>query len=203
MNTVGISLGWNCSPATAAVSNGLRTTKADGYRTCPFDEMVTNLPGIVECLRDDFKYFTDSKYLALIEAPFTSGGVVQGERLIHNTKYNFFFNHESPDHAGLYLSQNWQGGKYHYMDNDYKLFKERYNRRVDSFRNYINSGDRIAFIISRFSEDYTELHKALSEIYPNLEYDILHMTPPEERQMVLEHYKLMQVPDEIINLEFN
>ena len=203
MNTVGISLGWNCSPATAGVSNGLRAAKADGYRTCPFDEMVTNLPGIVECLRDDFKYFTDSEHLALIEAPFTSGGVVQGERLIHNTKYNFFFNHESPDHAGLYISQNWQGGKYHYMDNDYKLFKERYNRRVDSFRNYINSGDKIAFIISRFSEDYTQLHKALSETYPNLEYDILHMTPPEERQMVLEHYKLMQVPDEITNLEFN
>ena len=89
------------------------------------------------------------------------------------------------------------------MDNDYKLFKERYNRRVANFRKYISSGDTIAFIVSRFSEDYTELHKALSEAYPKLTYEIFHMTPPEERQMVLEHYKLMQVPDEITNLEFN
>ena len=203
MNTVGISLGWNCGPAGAGLSSGLRASKADGYKTCPFDEMVTNLPGIVECLRDDFKYFTDSKHLALVEAPFSSGGVVKGERLIHNTKYNFFFNHESPDHAGLYISQNWQGGMYHYMDNDYKLFKERYNRRVSNFRNYLNSGSTIAFIVARFSEDYTQLDKALSEVYPNLKYDIFHMTPSEERQMVLDHYKLMQVPNEIINLEFN
>lgn len=203
MNTIGISLGWNCSPAGAGVSNGLRASKANGYLTCPFDEMVTNLPGIIECFRDDFKYFTDSKYLTLIEAPFSSGGVVKGERLIHNTKYNFFFNHESPDHAGLYISQNWPGGMYHYIDNDYKLFKERYNRRVNNFKNYINSGNTIDFIISRFSEDYTQLHKALSEVYPNLKYNIFHMTPPEEKQMVLEHYELMQIPTEIINLEFN
>jgi hypothetical protein len=201
MKTIGISLGWNCSPAIAGVSNGIRLSKSNGYLTCPFDEMVSNLPGIIECISDDFKYFTDSNYLTLIEAPFSSGGVVKGERLIHNTKYNFFFNHESPDHAGLYISQNWQGGMYHYIDNDYKLFKERYNRRIDNFRKYINSGDKIYFIVSRFSQDYTQLKKVISDFYPSLNYEIHHMNPIDSKQIVLEHYKLMRMSDEIINIE--
>jgi len=199
----GISLGWNCGPARVGLSNGVRAPKSDGYRTCPFDEMITNLPGIIECLKDDFKYFTDSEYLSLIEAPFTSGDIKGGERLIYNTKYNFIFNHESPDHANLYRKQKWKGGMYHYTDNDYKLFKERYNRRVDAFRYYLNSGNMIVFLIARFNDDYTEFRSVLSKIYPSLEYSILQITPSESKQMVLEHYKMMNVSDKTIDLEFS
>jgi len=199
--TIGISIGWNCGPAGYGVSNGLRVEKKSGYQTCPFDEMVTNLPGVIECITDDFKYFMDSNYLEIIPAPFTTGGIVQGELLLHNTKYNFFFNHESPGHAGLYTSQNWLGGINHYLDNDFALLKERYNRRVNSFRNYINSGSRIVFIVSRFSANFTQLQAVLSKTYPNLQYDIHHIVPPEGKEVVAQHYIIMQLQNDIINLE--
>ena len=35
----GISLGWNCESANYGVANGIRSTKQNGYKTCPFDEM--------------------------------------------------------------------------------------------------------------------------------------------------------------------
>ena len=51
-----ISLGWNCSSATYGVQHKLRTTKKNGYKTCPFDEMITNYQGIVQCFLDNFQY---------------------------------------------------------------------------------------------------------------------------------------------------
>jgi hypothetical protein len=51
----GISLGWNCSTASHGVEIGLRGVKARGYKTCPFDEMLSNLKGIILCLSEDFK----------------------------------------------------------------------------------------------------------------------------------------------------
>ena len=42
MNNVCISLGWNCHSAVHSVNTGLRSRKIDGYKTCPFDEMVSN-----------------------------------------------------------------------------------------------------------------------------------------------------------------
>jgi hypothetical protein len=46
--TEGISLGWNCSSAVYGVSSGIRNTKQNGYKTCPFDGMITNYKGIVD-----------------------------------------------------------------------------------------------------------------------------------------------------------
>ena len=54
-----ISLGWNCESAVKGVSMGIRNKKANGYTTCPFDECITNYNGVIECLKDDFKYFVE------------------------------------------------------------------------------------------------------------------------------------------------
>ena len=58
----GISLGWNCHSAINGVALGFRNIKSNGYKTCPFDEMISNYKGI----NDDFEYFCDIKYLELI-----------------------------------------------------------------------------------------------------------------------------------------
>ena len=83
MSKIGISLGWNCGPATYGANNGLREIKANGYQTCPFDEMVSNLPGVIECIKDDFKYITDDKNLYGIRIVFQKKII---ENL--NKKYN-------------------------------------------------------------------------------------------------------------------
>ena len=188
-----ISLGWNCESASMGVELGIRTKKQNGYNTCPFDECITNYKGIVLCIDEDFKYFCDINYLTLIPAKFSTGGIVKDELLIYNTRYNFIFNHESPDHANLHIVQNWVGGKNHYIDNNYLLFIERYTRRINNFRYYINNNYKIKFIIGKFDNDYSELNETIHRKYPNLNFDILSYIPASVTLNVFkEHHLLME-----------
>jgi hypothetical protein len=166
--SIGISLGWNCYSASHGVRTGLRSTKADGYTTCPFDEAISNYEGVVRCIRDDFKHFM---HLKLIEVPEDSP-YMANETLIYNPHYKFIFNHESPGHANLWKTQEWVGGKAHYIKDDYMLFKERYTRRIRNFRDYLNSGKHIDFIITKEHADFHELESLLKDKYPNLMYTI-------------------------------
>ncbi len=47
MKQIFISLGLNCSSAIYGVNNNLRNTKKDGYKTCPFDLMLSSYNGII------------------------------------------------------------------------------------------------------------------------------------------------------------
>jgi hypothetical protein len=164
--TEGISLGWNCKSATHGVSNGIRKTKAMGYKTCPFDEMVTNYQGIIQCIEDDFKYFCDPDYLKIIIKP--------NEDSVINTKYKFNYNHESPGHADLYIKERWPKGRNHFVMNNYEEFIIRYTNRINNFREYLNSGKKINFIITRpntSKEDLLDLTNVLKKKYPLLEFD--------------------------------
>jgi hypothetical protein len=167
---VGISLGNVCYSAEYGVQNGLRKTKAQGYNTCPFDLMVSNYKGIVDCINDDFLYFCDTEYLTFTNDP--------NDYLIFNKKYNFIFNHESPHHANLHSIQNWPEGPYHFTNNNCKNFIERYNRRINSFRQYLNDSNNYIIFIIQFkydtnpNDDVDELRRALKIKYPNLKYEI-------------------------------
>lgn len=163
---IGISLGHNCFSASHGVYIGLRGRKADGYTTCPFDEMNSTYEGVVECLKDDFKYFTDTRYLKLVHRPSTCK-YYPNETLVYNTKYGFIFNHESPGHADLYRIQSWTGGMNHFIENDFAKFRERYDRRIENFRNYIRSGEHIQFLITAPQGDLSELRNVLDEICKN------------------------------------
>ena len=198
---IGISLGWNCHSAGYGVLAGLRERKEVGYQTCPFDEMITNLKGVEECLADDFKYFMDEEYLQVLQAPFSTGGIVEGEYLVYNTKYNFIFNHESPGHANLYMSQGWTGGINHYIDNSFVLLKERYIRRVDSFRKYIQEGSEVLFIVTRFNKDVTSLHTTIQERYPTLRFKTAILESPDRKEVVQAHHVLMGMKEEDIQIE--
>jgi hypothetical protein len=200
-NTVGISLGWNCHSAGYGTSSGLRKRKEEGYLTCPFDEMITNLKGVQECIEDDFKYFMDEDYLHIKQAPFSTGGIIQGEYLLYNTKYNFIFNHESPGHANLYINQMWSGGINHYIDNNFALLKERYNRRVDNFRKYLHQGSNILFIITRFNKNVTPLQESISQYYPNLQFQTHVIDSPDSKEIVYDHHVLMGLEQHDINIE--
>jgi len=166
--STGISLGWNCCTTSIGVKQGLRGLKKDGYKTCPFDLMVSNYEGVIQCLYDDFKDFTNPECLKLFPSP-------DGEEIIiRNIKYKFCHNHESPGHANLHIIQNWEGGKTHFVDNNYEKLIERLNQRVQNFRNYMNSGNHINFLISDFDPDVPELHKCLKTVYPNLKYSLVY-----------------------------
>ena len=166
MPNIAISLGNVCHTAQWGVENGLRTTKQNGYKTCPFDLMVSNYDGIIACIADDFKYFCDPTYL-----------VVNGAG-IFNVKYNFGFNHESPGHADLYLHENWPEGTNHFINHNFKHFIERYNNRIQSFMQYLSDPNNyIVFMIQFASEanpnnGFAKLREVLALKYPNLKYTI-------------------------------
>jgi hypothetical protein len=205
MNTIGISLGWNCYAATYGVTNNIRIKKENGYKTCPFDECVSNYHGIIKCINDDFKFFCDDSYLEIIKAPEQAGHIPKGELLLYNTYYNFIFTHESPGYANLYIQQEWPGGKSHYIDNNYHFFKERYTRRIQNFRNYINSSQGIKFIISSYRKNTLELDNCIKNTYARLKYDILHIEPEAlvTKDFLKEHLIIMNLSNEQINEELN
>lgn len=177
-----ISLGFNCEAAATAIDRGIRNRKEEGYLTCPFDTCLTNYNGIVECIKDNFKYFCDSNFLTLV-SPYkdcinnNGTGIYTKDTLVYNTKYKFIFNHESPEHEDLYLKQGWLGGKMHFIDNNFQAFRERYTRRINNFRKYIETSTKITFILGNFNTDIHELNKELTYAYPKLNYTILHYTP--------------------------
>lgn len=199
MIPVGISLGMKCDSAVWGVANGLRGTKENGYNTCPFDEMLNNYPGLIECLKDDFKYFCDTNYLTLLN---TSNGV-----FIYNTKYRFVFNHESPGHADLYITQKWPEGKNHFINNNFSHFISRYTKRIQNFRRYLNNPNHyISFILQRYNTyqiNLTDLRDALKIHYPNLRYyiHILFITNVEARG-VLQTLQLEEKEEEMDRLNY-
>lgn len=225
--TIGISLGFNCHPAIYGVENNIRTRKTEGYLTCPFDECNSYFGGVIECIKDDFKDFFNPIYLQLLEIPFDytiiyinsinkwdiydsnnpehigehyCGGFKTGEKIIYNTKYKMMFIHESPDHANLHIIQNWPGGKNHFVNNDFALFKERYKRRINNFMTYLCSNNKINFIVSRYSQDMSILDALLKNKYPTLEYTITVLEPNFVKTALYDHYKLMLIEEkDIIN----
>lgn len=71
--------------ASKGVLLGLRKTRKEGYSTCPFDLLNSNLPGIIKCLEENFYYFCNSKYLKLVNIPATEK-YHGGETLLINNK---------------------------------------------------------------------------------------------------------------------
>ena len=163
-----ISLGFNCNSAVEGVRLGIRNTKLNGYKTCVFDEMVSNYKGIIDCINDDFKYLCDTNYLTL--------KTVGTEVFIHNTKYKFIFNHESTGHANLYITQQWPKGINHYVMNNYEEFINRYNRRIQNIKELLHSKKRITFILTRPNtkmRDIAELKAIINHKYPSLKFTFL------------------------------
>ena len=174
MTVEGISLGWNCSPAQDGVKLGLRNIKSNGYKTCPFDMMISNYIGLCKCIEDDFKYFCDPNYLEMRKAPQMANFIPNqndDQMWIYNTYYNFTFNHESPFHGNLYLSEQWNG-PFHFVDNNYKNFIKRYENRINNFREYLKNTDFINFIMYRYNSIPYEIVDIIKKKYPNLKFRI-------------------------------
>ena len=127
--------------------------------------MISDYAGLIECITEDFKDFCNTDYLAL--APHTE------EKLIKHLKYNFYFNHESPGHANLYLTEQCEFGGTHFTENNYQRFIKRYQARINNFRNYLNDpNNELLFIVERYNSPPVELEEAIAKTYPNLKFQI-------------------------------
>lgn len=192
--SIGISLGWNCYTTDLGVRYNIRDLKKNGYKTCPFDLMISNYYGVIECIKTDFKYILEPSCYELI-AVSPDALYCTGDMLIFNNKYKFIYNHESPGHANLYINENWENGKTHYINNNYEKLIERMRRRVENFYEYINSGKHINFIITYYKEDVSELFDCLKLKFPNLKFSIIRFDLEDRPGHYYEHLKLMQFND--------
>jgi len=127
------------------------------------------------------------------------------------------FIHESPSFADKYIKniwsgsenhlvdiykETWSGGANHFVDNNFALFKERYSKIIDNFRNYLNSNVPINFIIARYNQNITSLTEVFKNKYPNLKYSTIILEPDFIKSALYVHYKLMFIEDEGIKVEF-
>lgn len=133
--------------------------------------------------------------------------------MIYNTKYNFQFNHESPGHANLYITEKWPNGINHFVNNNFEKFIERYNQRIENFRNYLTNNNEIIFALTIYNHVPIELDNILHERYPNLKYKIGCITKRMVNNYEL-HFKFMEfkeddpeyirnVSKEKLNLNYN
>lgn len=166
MENVAISLGNTCYSAQWGLEKNLRKSKENGYNTCPFDLMVSNYRGVVECIKTDFLDFANPNFLIL------------NQEGIFNVKYNFGFNHESPGHADLYLHENWPEGTNHFINNNFKHFIERYTTRIQAFQHYLTAPRTFINFMIQFknevnlNDDFAKLRDVLKLKYPQLNYTI-------------------------------
>ena len=165
----GISLGNVCNSAVWATLNNYRDTKQTGYKTCVFDLMISNYSGVVKCILEDFNNFTNPDFLVM---DYIIG-------VIKNTYYDFAFNHEAPYHANLYIDEKWEEGPNHFINNNYSHFIERYNRRINNFKDYLGDTENVISFIIEFkyeanpNNNCEALRNALAIKYPNLNYEII------------------------------
>jgi hypothetical protein len=164
-------------------------------RWFPYIEPILKDEGVP----DDFKYLCDPQYLELIKIPKESKWLNtngDGDIMIYNNKYNFIFNHESPGHANLWISEQWTKGINHYITNNYEEFINKYKRRIQNIKDLLNSGKNINFILTRPNteiNDIKELSNTIQTKYPSLNFNFVLLNC--DRSTVYDHLLLMKIDE--------
>ena len=109
-----ISVGEDCFPRIICSQWGLRKFSKIGEQSVPFDLSTHPVLGTTALFKNNFEGYLDSADL----------DYKQKTKFCTNTKYKVLFNHEI--------------GK-HYADNDYRLLKEIYTRRLATFNSVMAS----------------------------------------------------------------
>lgn len=195
--TIIISLGWNCMPAGFSTHRGWKNKKSEGYKTCPFDIMVTTYGSLCEILKNDFADFANPDFYQIDEAGY-----------ITHKKYALIFNHESPNHYGILgTGEGWSSAN-HFVDNNFKLITERYVQRIENFRNYIKNSietnELVIFAIIKYNSIPVEIDQILKEKYPELNYKIACISNLELSEEI-RSYSLVkcELPENLKNLKIN
>jgi hypothetical protein len=157
-----LSLGWNCDPAILSVSYGFRPNRAGGYRTGPFDLIMSNYDGLCRCLDEDFAHFFEIDFL--------------NQSQIWNAYYGFRFNHESPHQYHDLGSQEGWDSPLHFVDNNFENFKLRFSARIDNFRSYLTSPQPKVFIYQGANRMPVEVDAIIKARYPSIDFRIIALT---------------------------
>lgn len=182
-----ISIGQKCSSAVRRAKK-YNLSNRNGYKTCPFDLMVSNLEGVIKCFKNDFVDFCDPEMLIYEpdDTPCENTDDNKKEVFITHKLYGFCFNHETPGHANLHLKEKWPGeDKFYFVKNNYEMFVKRYEQRIKNLKEIIKNHKKITLIyddtkyelcpesysIEKRMELINELRDVLKNKYPNKQFN--------------------------------
>ena len=178
-------MGWD-DDCASHLSKSVRCKENNVYNYCPFDTIISDSKGLIDCINDDFKYFCDPNYLKVIT--FTDNydclKISANSTMLIHTKYNFIFKHESSGYGNLWEIEKWQKGKFHFEMDNYSEFIKRYENRIQNFKNYLNGKYEVLFIIRKInnnSKTNIELENKIKEKYPNLKFSFQLQEEPHIR----------------------
>lgn len=155
-----ISIGYNCTPRIF-IKHVYNISKNDGYKTCPFDLCITNYDGLVRCIEEDFaNFFTNLQLIYGQNAEGDRSLCGPGFTNITNS-YGLVFNHEGSTHSHLFL--DGKNDDDYYIRNDFEKFKERYVQRIQNFRNYLKTYNKIDFLYQNYENFNTEYFTKMIE----------------------------------------
>lgn len=165
-----VSVGWNCAPRVF-IKNTLKLTKKSGYKTGPFDLCITQYNSLVNCINTNFANFFDDLHLEPgSNAAGNRSSCGPGGMNIVNS-YGMIFNHEGSTHSHLF--EEGKNDDEFYIRNNFQKFRERYTRRIQNFRDYINNSQEIILIFSKHPndtyQDY-ELLNLFNNAFPNKKF---------------------------------
>jgi len=150
-----LTMGYDCSPASALKNLNIR-----GF-ALPFDWVQSNIYSIEKCFQDNFhKFHTNLKYN------------ITKTRLID--EYGFQFPHDYPlnithniekevgegmfgEEKGKIITENWI--------NYYSIVKQKYNRRIERFKNIINDPAPIIVLCRYTTQDVINLQHLFINYY--------------------------------------
>ena len=132
-----------------------------------------------------------------IESPYMTDSTNKGY-VIYNKKYKFFFPHESQKEysSQTFLTQDnyWPKGPNHFILNNFEEFIKRYNKRIDNFKNYLNTENEIIFLVCRYNnniEELSELTNIIKIKYPNLKFS--YKLYNWDRYCIYDYFMLMKI----------
>lgn len=148
--TTFISLGENCTPRIK-LKHDYGLSKKGGYKSCPFDLCITPFESLCNILENNFEtFFRGLKIIEWEDAEGDRSLAGPGKTAISNQD-GIIFNHEGGGHSHLFrIGQN--DDEFYSRDN-FKEFKNKYSKRIENFKNKLESSDKITFL---YSERYPQ-----------------------------------------------
>lgn len=160
MNNGVVSIGGDCN-SRILIKSELGYSKANGYKTCPFDLLFSTFVSARYHVETDFAEFFDGLHVipdCPVGCEICVSGPHAGCGLISN-RTGIVFEHESPTHAHLFEGKGGHGGEDYewasakndtdfFIRNDFAKLKEKYKERIDNFRCVIKDNEEIIMVRS-------------------------------------------------------
>ena len=202
MNNGVVSIGGDCD-SRMMIKSGLGYSKANGYKTCPFDLLLSTFVSARYHIETDFLEFFDGLHIipsCPVGCEVCVRGPHAGRGLISN-KTGIVFEHESPTHAHLFEGKGSPSGEDFeralakndtdfFVRNDFAELKKKYKERIVNFRNVIKENEEIIMVRSRgpdkdepSADEVNAFIACLEKRYVGKKFIVLPATPTHLRSI--------------------